>query len=511
MSDANIWQAGTVDVPIVNADGNIFEETQVAAGAQTVFTLATFTYTPNTHSIFVWKNGSLLRRGVDYTETASDTITAAVGALLNDKFTFVAFAIQQIIPPIVFNGLPAGGTANQLLKKTNASDYQAEWVDSSTATTLLDAPRVNVASASTVDLTAIAGTTRNIQITGNIQIDGFQVANGQVWLARFAAPLTIKNNANIVTQASQDIKVTPGDTCILRATADNVMEIAAYSRAATSLQHNYNDFRLSLLTGTPVTAVDVVAATSVYMVPYKGNKISLFNGSAWVVRESAEINIALAGLTVGRPYDVFCYDNIGVPTLELLAWASTTARATPLTTQDGIYVKSGDATRKYLGSFHALSATTTTDSQRQRLLWNYYNRRSRLMKRQETAGTWNYSSDVIRQANANPLNQLEYICGVAEDDVSFSVRSLVQHSVINLSVRQYIGVDSTIAAAAGSLVHDGATTAGGAMISPNGAAYADYAQLGFHFYTWLESQPNNTATGTIYGTTGSIFTGNVMC
>lgn len=509
MSDANIWQAGTVDVPIVNADGNIFEETQVAAGAQTVFTLATFTYTPNTHSIFVWKNGSLLRRGVDYTETASDTITAAVGAILNDKFTFVAFAIQQIIPPIVFNGLPAGGTANQLLKKTNASDYQAEWVDSSTATTLLDAARVNVASASTVDLTAIAGTTRNIQITGNIQIDGFQVANGQVWLARFAASPTIKNNANIVTQAGQDIKVTPGDTCILRATADNVMEVVAYSRAATSLQHNYNDFRLSLTTAVPITTADVIAATSIYMIPYKGNKISLYNGSAWVVRETAEINIALAGLTVGRPYDVFCYDNLGVPTLELLAWASTTARATPLATQDGIYVKSGDATRKYLGSFHALSATTTTDSQRQRLLWNYYNRVRRYMYRQDAAVSWAYASAVIRQANANVLNQLEVMCGVAEDDIEIDIQQLISHTVANTAVKNYIGFDSLIAAAAGSTHVQGIPGAAGGGATAS-SKLATYAQLGFHFYSWLESVPSGTATATLFGTTTACLTGIVQ-
>jgi hypothetical protein len=509
MSDATFWEAPSTNIPVVNADGNIFEETQVAVGGETVFTLATFTYTPNTKSIFIWKNGSLLRRNVDYTETSSTQVTMAVAAVLNDKYTFIAFAIQQIIPPIVFNGQPAGGTVGQVLVKQSGSDYDSDWEDPDVATTLLDAARVNVASASTVDLTAVAATTRNIQITGTIQIDGFQVTNGQVWVVKFASSLTLKNNANIVTQAGQDIKVSPNDTCLLRATADNVVEVLNFVRGTGSLTINHHNFRLTLTTGLPVTTADVVAASTLYCTPYRGNKISLFNGTTWVTRESAEFSIVLAGLTANRPYDVFCYDNVGVPTLELTAWASATARATALATQDGVYIKAGDATRKYLGSFHALSATTTTDSLRQRLVWNYYNRVGRKLLRQETAANWNYSTNVIRQANANVLNQLEYMCGMQEDDVEFRLAQTVQHSVANLGCRLHIGLDSTVAAAAGSSNIDGISMIA-AAVATSQAFLSQYAQLGFHYYTWLEIQPNNTVTATWYGMTNSYFTGAVF-
>src|SRR6188768_671204 len=268
MADATFWVGQTNDIPIINADGNIFEETQVATAAQTVFTLLTFTYEPNTTSIFVHQNGILLRRGVDYTETASNTITLATGATAGDRLTFNAYALQQLIPPVVFNGLPAGGSTNQVLVKASGSDYDAEWENADAQTTLLDAARVNVASASTINLVAIEDTTRNIQITGSVQIDGFQTTNGQVWVARFSGSLVLKNNANTVTQSSGDIRVSSGDTCLIRATADNVVEIIAFSRASTGMAKVKQDFRLTLTTGVPVTSTDVLAASTIYLTPY---------------------------------------------------------------------------------------------------------------------------------------------------------------------------------------------------------------------------------------------------
>lgn len=510
MSDASIWEGSAEDIPVVNADGNIFEEVQVATAGKTVFTLTSFEYTPGSNSIFVWKNGVMLRRVTDYTETSSTIVTMLAAAALNDKYTFISIAFNQLLAPLVFNGQPSGGTVGQVLTKQSSSDYDSEWEDPETPVTLLDAARVNIASASTVNLSAIAATTRNIQITGSIQIDGFQVSNGQLWVAKFASSLTLKNNANIVTQAGQDIKVGPNDSCLIRATADNVVEIIAFSKAAAGLVHNYNDFRLSLTTGIPVTTADVTAATTLYCIPYKGNKISLYNGAAWVVRECAEFSLALSGLTVTRPYDVFCYDNVGVPTLEFLAWSTATARATALTTQDGVLVKSGDTTRKYLGSFYALTATTTSDTQRQRLVWNYYNRVKRSMRVSEAAAGWVYNSAVIRQANANVLNQLEVMCGVQEDSVSFSVSASVTNSVAGAAHRVNMGINSITVSGTDVILTEGVpATAGG--YSTSLAKLETYAALGFNYYTWLEANTSGAGVSTWTGGTatsglvGSVF------
>jgi hypothetical protein len=483
-SQADFWQGPSSNLPVVNTAGNIFEEVQIAILNQTVFTLASFSYTPGTHSIFVWKNGLMLRRATDYTETNSVTITLAVGCAAGDKLWFIAIAVNQLTPPIVFNGQPSGGTAGQILTKNSGSDYDSSWQSASNITTLLDAARQNIASASTVNLSAIAATTRNIQITGTVQIDGFQVTNGQVWVSRFAASLILKNNANIVTQAGQDIKTTPGDTCLIRATADNVVEIIAYSRAAASLQRNHNDFRLTLVTGVPVPTVDTNSAI-LYCTPYAGNKISLFNGTSWVVRESAEFNTgALAGLTVGRPYDVFCYDNAGIPTLETLIWTSTTVRATALTTQDGVLVKNGDATRKYLGTIVPTGAAQLTDSERQRLVWNYYNRVHCSMSRSETAANWTYNG-AQRQVNNNALNQLEIVVGVVEDSITVRTSSQVASSGAagGTQFNTDIGEDSTTV---GSAVYGSCYNTGVNFICQITSSLTKRPAVGFHYYAWQE-------------------------
>jgi len=131
--------------------------------------------------------------------------------------------------------------------------------------------------------------------------------------------------------------------------------------------------RLTLESGVPISTADQTSKSTLYYTPYVSNIISLWDGSTWYPVEFAEVSLALSGLTSSRPYDVYAYLNAGVLALELLAWTSATARATAITLQDGRYCKSGNKTRLYIGSFYALTATTTEDSQQNRLVFNAYN------------------------------------------------------------------------------------------------------------------------------------------
>src|SRR3990167_7040004 len=127
------------------------------------------------------------------------------------------------------------------------------------------------------------------------------------------------------------------------------------------------DGRLTLTSGTPVTTADVTGATSIYFAPFKGNRIGLYDGSsAWAIYTFTELTLALGTLTSGLPYDVFAYDSSGTVTLEALAWTNGTTRATALTTQNGVLVKTGATTRRYLGTFYTTATTTTESSRRDR-------------------------------------------------------------------------------------------------------------------------------------------------
>lgn len=210
------------------------------------------------------------------------------------------------------------------------------------------------------------------------------------------------------------------------------------------------------------------------------------------MRTSAELSLALSGLTSGKPYDIFCYDNAGTPTLEFLVWTNDTTRATALAYQDGVLVKSGAATRRYLGTFYTTSTTTTEDSATKRYLWNYYHRVMRFMRRGESTASWTYTTATYRQANGSTANQLDYVCGVAEDMVSARVWGYGQNSSASVESRCSIGVDST-SAPSGNADISSSYESGVYEIMAHRPSYVGIPGVGRHYLTWLEW---STASGT---------------
>ena len=143
---------------------------------------------------------------------------------------------------------------------------------------LPELPRVDVASAATVDLSTL--TSRNIQITGTTTISSFTIQSGKLFFVRFSGALTLTNNASIITQTGGNILTAAGDTCIIRATANNIVEVLSYAKVATNLFKGIQsltatvaanaltinlaattlDFRSATLTdGAPIPNVDIPA------------------------------------------------------------------------------------------------------------------------------------------------------------------------------------------------------------------------------------------------------------
>jgi hypothetical protein len=254
--------------------------------------------------------------------------------------------------------------------------------------------------------------------------------------------------------------------------------------AAVSPVRPVNDFRLTLTSGTPVTIADVTAATTIYAALFGGNQISLYENSHWQVYASAEMSLALGTLTANKNYDVFCYLNSGVPTLELgAAWTNDTTRATALAYQDGVLVKSGDATRRYLGTFRTISTTETCDTERRRFTWNNANRVKRKLKVLDTTDSWNYSTAAYRQANGNAANQLEVLVGVVEEFHTISALNRVANSTSTpRNVAAGIGINSTTENSADLTANANCTSVNVATPS----AQLIHAALGYTYYAWLE-------------------------
>lgn len=254
--------------------------------------------------------------------------------------------------------------------------------------------------------------------------------------------------------------------------------------------------RLTLTTETPVTTSDVTGATNVYYTPYVHNHISLWDGSSWRRATFAEQTLAIGTVTSGLPYDVFGYLSGSSLALEKLAWTNGTTRATAITLQDGRYCKSGDKTRLYLGTFYTTSTTTTEDSLTKRFVWNMYNRVAIRLAAVDATNSWAYSSTTWRQANNNTANKVEFIRGLAEDDMTATVVASASSSVTNRNIYAAVALDSTTIPGGlrGSCC---VQTAGGfANSSWYGAPSA-----GYHYLAWIE-RSHGADTQTWYGDGG---------
>lgn len=181
-----------------------------------------------------------------------------------------------------------------------------------------------------------------------------------------------------------------------------------------------------------------------YWTPYLGNQIALYNGSTWVTYSvSADLNISLAGTIANRPYDVFCYHNGTIPTLELLAWTNSANRATALVLQDGVYCKTGALTRRYLGTVYINSSGGQSDDTiTRRNVYNYYNRvRRRLYVLEGTSHAYNGAYRLWN--NSETDNRLEFVIGVAEEITEVDVNTAVKAGADGSSARTRIYIDGS--------------------------------------------------------------------
>lgn len=123
--------------------------------------------------------------------------------------------------------------------------------------------RSDVASATTISLTALSPATRNIRITGSTgPIGTFTVAAGFDYFVVFSGAPTITNSASIVTNTNADIIVNPGDSCIIRSTAANVVEILNFTRALPFLRGYIDGLVMSTAGSSATMSVAAGQATN---------------------------------------------------------------------------------------------------------------------------------------------------------------------------------------------------------------------------------------------------------
>lgn len=259
--------------------------------------------------------------------------------------------------------------------------------------------------------------------------------------------------------------------------------------------------RLTLETGVAVSTTNQSAKGTLYLTKYMGDQVAVYDGvSAWsTIALGADISLSLAGLTASRPHDIWVYSNSGTLTLEATAWTNDTTRATALAMQNGIYVKTGDATRRYVGTIYVNASNQCNATTSLRQVWNYYNRIERHLSCVDTTDSWTYTTTTWRSANNNTtdgVGRVSVVIGVVEDAIDATCYGIAVNSS-NVRASVGVGINSTSANSAqyyGSHV----PTATSGNLSAN---FKGYLSAGYNYIQRLEISGAGSTT-TWYGDAG---------
>jgi hypothetical protein len=255
--------------------------------------------------------------------------------------------------------------------------------------------------------------------------------------------------------------------------------------------------RLTTATGQPVSINNRTAEPTIYYTPYTGSKITLYTGTNWQIFDFSEPSIAVPAGASGDMYDVFIYSNSGIPTLELTGWTNSTTRAVSLAYFEGVRVKSGDATRRYLGSFSLSGSGITEDSSENALLYNYLNQVERFLYRADTTNSHSYDGP-LRAFNGNANSKVDFVLG-EPGPFSGNIFMGIDNAVGGVSALFAFGYDSYTVGFSTATVFTPAY--GVRNVAMNNAVY----EAGRHFISVLEStNSGGTATFDNYLLVGTL-------
>ncbi len=268
------------------------------------------------------------------------------------------------------------------------------------------------------------------------------------------------------------------------------------------------DGRLTTVSGTPILTSNQLAKATLYYTPFKGNQIALYSGSVWSVLTFAETSLSLSGFTASKNYDIWGYSSGGTLALEATVWTNDTTRATALTTQDGIYCKTGDATRRYLGTVRinstggqidwAPSSNGSGGVEVKATIWNENNRILFSFTNRDVTSSWTHAANgTWVPLNGSTNNRFTFVLGrsVEQIEADLSVRATTAAGGTGAVA---FGLDITSAPASNQLFGPTSGTTNTPYVSAT-AKYANHISAGNHYLQALDYSV--TQITTFYGYT----------
>lgn len=197
----------------------------------------------------------------------------------------------------------------------------------------------------------------------------------------------------------------------------------------------------------------------------------------------------VSGLLAGRNYDVFALQSGEL--VDGPAWLNSTCRDLTVVKEGARIVNaapfdgigSGDA--ELVGGFRCHANGLTRSTKQSRLVWSLNDAIILPVCRIDTTPNWSYSAALWRQANGNPLNQIEIFCGVSGRMVDVTASAYMISGTSSV-VAGFVGIGIDTSSADNSQVKNPAAGANTFPVLPAWARYIGYMGIGYHELRWLE-------------------------
>lgn len=185
------------------------------------------------------------------------------------------------------------------------------------------------------------------------------------------------------------------------------------------------------------------SGTTLYYIPYKGNSISLYDGSQWVKLNFDNKTVCtFNSLSNNSLYDIFAYTDNNELNFDIVSWEMwnpswqdsedpfynvqfSSFRAEEIAKFDGVYTMLSDNTKKYLGTIYTGSSNMFIDTYKERFIYNEYNQVSKpiksLLKGSSSWVTSATSWTPITSTFIEPIKIINGTNSIAHLDIKLSV------------------------------------------------------------------------------------------
>ena len=339
----------------------------------------------------------------------------------------------------------------------------------------------------------------NADVTGKLTVGGIIDPTGEYFTPQAARPteLTSLGNGLWVNTA------TPKKIFFYDGTTDVDLGATGGGGGGT-VDNTINGYRLSLSSGDPTPTLDLTGASTLYLNRYKSNLMSLYAGANFVIRSGGDTSVGVPG-SANKNYDVFAFWTGSTINIETQEWSTDTARNIALSRLGGVWVKSTELNKRYVGTVRVVAGPFFEDSRAKRFVWNQDNRIDRTVANTDTTVNWSESSTTYHVPNGgNSAWTIEMVHGFAEDVVDVQANILFQASTALSNADALsltFGLDSTSSQAANAFAGATQNISNADLTTVTGSFRGNLGTIGYHaLHALCRNENGNTLTA--YGSFG---------